>query len=56
MPYKKYSCMKNGMKMYCLKNIETGQVTHYKTKESRDKGIRIKEAFSHGWKPTRLRK
>jgi hypothetical protein len=48
MPYRQYKC--NGR--FCLKNIKTGKVTRFKTAEDRAEGIRIREAFAHGWKPS----
>ena len=37
---------------YCTKNIRTGRITRYSSEEKRDTGIRLKEAFAHGFKPT----
>ena len=55
MPYKKYTCFQDGVKKYCTKNLKTGQVIHYSSPEKRDIGIKIREAFAHGFKPTRQR-
>lgn len=48
MPYIK---SKRGNK-YCIKNIKTNKVTCFKSEKDRKQGIRIREAFAHGWKPT----
>lgn len=49
MPYNKF---KKGNK-YCIRNRKTGRTTCYKSEDDRNQGIRIREAFAHGWKPTR---
>ena len=51
MPYKQF--MKGGR--YCIKNLETGKVTCYASRQKRKTGIRLKHAFAHGWKPTGAR-
>lgn len=54
MPYKKYERTIDGQKRYVAENIETGQVVRYYTPENRETGIRMHEAFSHGFKPRGL--
>jgi len=51
MPYKKF---KKGGK-FCIKNLRTGKVTCYGSEKKRKTGIKMREAFAHGWKPTRLK-
>ena len=51
MPYKQFQ---KGKK-YCLKNIKTGKVTCYSSAKKRSTGVKMREAFSHGWKPTRVK-
>lgn len=48
MPYTK---MRRG-ELYCIMNKKTKKVTCYRSAEDREKGIRIKEAFAHGWVPS----
>jgi hypothetical protein len=36
---------------YCAINLRTGKMICFKTKAKRKKGLRIREAFAHGWKP-----
>ena len=36
---------------YCIRNIKTGKTTCFKSQEDRATGIRVREAFAHGWKP-----
>lgn len=55
MPYDKLTCMKGGRKFWCTKNRETGQVVHYSSEAKRDKGIMMREAFSHGFVPKHIR-
>ena len=52
MPYEKFTKIVKGKKKYCLKNKVTGNVTCYSSEEKRNTGIRMKEAFAHGFKPT----
>lgn len=54
MPYKLFEKKVDNILKYCTKNINTGKVICYGSKEKRQTGIRIKEAFAHGWKPRRL--
>ena len=53
MPYNKFVRMIKEKKKYCLKNKRTGKVTCYSSDKKRKTGIRMKEAFHHGFKPTR---
>ena len=38
---------------FCMKNKETGKVYCYKTAAARKRGMRIHEAFAHGFKKTK---
>jgi len=51
MPYELFK--KDGK--FCIKNKKTGKVTCFETEEKRKTGIRMREAFAHGWKPTRIK-
>jgi hypothetical protein len=51
MPYRK-STLKKGKKKYVLKSITSGKTYHYSSAAARAKGIKMHEAFKHGWKPT----
>lgn len=53
MPYKKFIKTVQGKKKYGLQNIKTGKVALFSSKEKRETGIRMKEAFAHGWIPTK---
>jgi len=48
-----YTLFKKGGK-FCTRNKRTGQVVCYSSEEKRRTGMRMREAFAHGWKPTRL--
>ena len=50
MPYTKFQ---RGGKYY-IRNRRTGRTTGYRSEEARQQGIRIREAYAHGWKPTGL--
>ena len=50
MPYIKF---KSGDR-YAIKNTRTGNITRYHSAEARETGIRVREAYSHGWKPKGL--
>ena len=52
MPYKKYHWKGS----WYAKNLKTGKVTRYNSKETMETGIRVREAYAHGWKPTGLAK
>ena len=52
MPYKKFTQVIKGKKVYCTKNKETGKIVHYSSVKKRKRGMKIREAFAHGWKPT----
>ena len=56
MPYDQFIKTVGGKKKYCLKNKSTGSVTCYGSEAKRKTGIRMKEAFAHGFKTTRRRK
>ena len=49
MPYK---LLKRAGK-YCMENKNTGKVYCYKTAAARKEGMRMHEAFKHGWKMTK---
>jgi hypothetical protein len=55
MPYDQFTKTVGGKKKYCLKNKNTGQVTCYSSEAKRKTGIRMKEAFAHGFKPRKKR-
>lgn len=51
MPYRQFT--RNGK--YCIQNKKTGNITCFNSESDRAQGIRIREAFAHGWKPTRVK-
>jgi len=51
MPYT-LSKKKTGEKKYCMRSKDTGKTYCYPTATARKKGMRMHEAFKHGWKPT----
>ena len=53
MPYAYFNKRVKGKMLYCIRNLRTGKVVCYKSLAARKKGVRIREAFAHGWKPTR---
>lgn len=53
MPYTKYATTRNGKKVFCMKNISTGKKYCYKSKADRKEGMRLHEAYSHGFKQTK---
>lgn len=53
MPYKLFTKTIKGKKQHCTRNKRTGQEVCYKTKKNRKTGIRMREMFAHGFKPTR---
>lgn len=55
MPYEKFNKQVMGNKKYCIKNLDTGKETCFSSKKKRKTGIRIREAFAHGWKPIKMR-
>ena len=50
MPYTKFS--KGGR--YCIRNQKNGKVTCFDSEQTREKMIRIREAFAHGFRPKGL--
>ncbi|MBC8181495.1 hypothetical protein H8E88_10270 [candidate division KSB1 bacterium] len=50
MPYQKFTKIIKGKKNFCIKNKQTGKVTCYDSEKKRETGIRMKEAFKHGFK------
>ena len=55
MPYDIFDKVIKGKKKYCTKKITDGTVVCYSSKKKRKTGIKMREAFAHGWKPTRLK-
>jgi len=54
MPYKKFiKRTKEGVK-YCMTSLDSGKTYCYRSKEARNKGIRMHEAFKHGFKLTKI--
>jgi len=53
MPYQKYTKTIKGKKKFCIRNKQTGQETCYDSEKKRNTGIKIKEAFKHGFKLTK---
>lgn len=54
MPYKLFTKYQDGQKKWCTRNLRTGQVIHYSSPEKKETGIRMREAFSHGFRPKGL--
>lgn len=52
MPYRLFK--RNGK--YCMENRNTGKTYCYDTKKERTEGMKMHEAFAHGFKPTRKSK
>lgn len=52
MPYRLGTCEKDGKHKYCMTNKDTGKTYCYDSPAERTKGIRMHEAFKHGWVPT----
>lgn len=56
MPYEKFTKIihEKGKKKkkWCIRNKETGNVTCFDSPEKRKTGIKMHQAFEHGWKPT----
>ena len=47
MPYIKFESTKKGKKVWCTKNLRTGEIVHYESPEKREVGIRLREAARH---------
>jgi len=47
MPYSRFSKIRKGKKVYCLKNIRTGKVYCSTTKAKREKTARLHEIYKH---------
>ena len=54
----KYMPYKLGKKKgkYCMTNTETGKTYCYDSEKKRKEGMRMHEAFAHGFKPTGKKK
>ena len=52
MPYDLFTKKREGGTVYCMTSKDTGKTYCYKSKADREKGMRMHEAFKHGWKPT----
>jgi len=52
MPYDLSTKTEGGKKKWCMTNKDTGKTYCYDSNEARNKGMRMHEAFKHGWKPT----
>lgn len=46
-----YDLFKRGKK-FCMRSRDTGKSYCYDSAAARAKGMRMHEAFKHGWKPT----
>jgi len=46
-----YDFFRKGGK-YCMQSKDTGKTYCYKSSAARKKGMKMHEAFKHGWKPT----
>ena len=55
MPYTNFEKTVNGEEKYCMRAIRTGRTYCYNSKEAREKGKKMHEAFAHGFKPTAKR-
>ena len=54
MPYEQVTKVIKGIKKFCIINKNTGQLVCYGSKQKRKTGIKMREAFAHGWKPRNL--
>ena len=54
MPYTKFTTYKEGKKYYSTRNLRNGKVVNYTSEKNRETGIRMREAFSHRFKPRGL--
>ena len=52
MPYSLSTTTAKGKKKWCMTNKATGKRYCYSSATARKKGMRMHEAFKHGWKPT----
>lgn len=52
MPYRLNTKKRDGKKVYCMTNKNTGKTYCYKSVTARKEGMRMHEAYKHGWKPT----
>ena len=48
MPYK----LSEKKGKYCMTNVESGKTYCYDSKKERTEGMRMHEAFAHGFRPT----
>ena len=56
MPYSTSTKTRAGKKVYCMTSKDSGKTYCYKSSEARKKGMRMHEAYSHGFKPTGKKK
>lgn len=54
MPYTLSTKEKEGKKKYCMTNKNTGKTYCYDSEAARKKGMKMHEAFKHGWVPRYL--
>mgnify|MGYP001609705307 CR=1 FL=1 len=52
MPYTLGTKMREGKKMYCMTAKDSGKEYCYHSEEARKNGMRMHEAYKHGFKPT----
>jgi hypothetical protein len=55
MPYRKFITYKDGKKKYAIQNTNTGKITRYSSEKKRETGIRMREMYSHGFTPTKVK-
>lgn len=56
MPYLLSTRVKEGKRKYCMTSKDSGKTYCYDSPEARKKGMRMHEAFKHGFKPTRIKR
>lgn len=52
MPYDFFTKKREGKEVYCMTSKRTGKTYCYKSKADRKEGMRLHEAYSHGFKMT----
>lgn len=45
MPYKKFTQIKDGKKLWSVKNLRTGQIIRWKSRRDRARGIAMRERY-----------
>ena len=53
MPYDKFTKIREGKKVFCMTSKNTGKTYCYKSKADRAEGMRMHEAYAHGFKQTK---